>query len=157
MQLEVEGWTGVRSRCKGREDGGKEGRFLEAHGGAHEQQFHLHRPPPLKMEVLFRFSLVVCCVSDAEPICLPGQNSKDPYVHHAFSCSPSPSLCLFLSLSLSFLRRCQRFVKTCFKEVVEAQILLFLCPFILPYFRLLHSCASLFCPLNPPRLPHSSL
>lgn len=37
IQLEVEGWTGVRSRCKEWMDGRREGRFLEAAGGAHEE------------------------------------------------------------------------------------------------------------------------
>lgn len=42
------------------------------------------------MEKSPRFPLFMCCVSDAEPICLPGKNSKDPYL-----------LCSLLSLSLS--------------------------------------------------------
>lgn len=76
-------------RMEGQREGSKEDSWKPLG----KQQFHLHRPPPLKMEELFRFS-------DVEPICLPGQNSKDPYVHHAFSRSSSPSLSLFLSLSL---------------------------------------------------------
>lgn len=51
--------------------------------GAHEQEFHLRRPPPFKMEKLFRPPLFVCYVSDVEP-----------------SCSPSMSLPLSFSLSL---------------------------------------------------------
>lgn len=91
------GWTGAGSRRKSWTDSRREGGILGDAERAHRLEFHLCRPP-WKMEKLFRFPLFMCCVSDVEPICLPGQNCKDPYVH---TLSLPHSRCLSLSMSLS--------------------------------------------------------
>lgn len=46
------------------------------------------------MKKLFKYPLFMHCVSDVEPICHPGQNGKDLYIH---------ILILSRSLSLNFL------------------------------------------------------
>lgn len=87
------------------------------------------RPALWKMEKLFRFPLFMCCVSDVEPICHPGQNCKDPYIHALI-----PTLSLSVSLSFSSFFRfffwggLESFVETFLKEVMLAQTLFF--PFL---------------------------
>lgn len=106
--------TDVKSWSERQTDRGRDGGFLE--GDGERGWWGEHMDSSFICAGLLRgkwrnrpdFLFLMCSVSDVEPICLPGQNSKDPYLLHSFL---SPLSSLQFSVFLSSFSVSQRLVE----------------------------------------------